>query len=247
LCGGDPYGLAARAIAVAATDEVLVYPALLPLETLGLPARAVFGRQRPPRSLFEDPSRLAGLRDYQPGDPFNRIHWKATARHGGLQVKVYEPTTTPKAVLVLGVEEFAGSPEREAQGERALSVVASLAHEGANLGWAVGAFANGQPALALGPSAGSAGTAAILEGLARLDLRPLLPLPALLAAERPLIPAGSTIVFVAANPDEDLLAAAQELGAAGHSVAFVLLGDVDRVALPGGWPAFTVDGRGGSG
>lgn len=242
LRGGDPYGLATRAITLAAEDEVLVYPRLLPLAALGLPARAIFGRQRPPHSLNEDPSRLGGLRDYAPGDPFNRIHWKATARQGRLQVKVYEPTTTPKAILVLAVEEFAGSSQAEANGEWALSVLASLAHEGAQLGWAVGVFANGSPPLALGPGAGRAEMAAILEGLARLALRPELPLPALLAAERPLIPAGSTIVFVTASPGEDLLAAAQQLAAAGHAVAFVTVGRASPP--PGNWPAFAVAAEG---
>ncbi|MHB9092646.1 MAG: DUF58 domain-containing protein, partial [Chloroflexota bacterium] len=150
LRGGDPFGLAERVLCAAAPDEVLVYPRLVPLTRLGLPARAIFGRQRPPRSLFEDPSRMAGLRDYQPGDSLNRIHWKATARHGALQVKVYEPTTTPQALLLLPLEAFPATPLSlpigyqqcrgvdECAAEQGISLVASLAHEGAALGWAVG-------------------------------------------------------------------------------------------------------------
>ncbi len=45
----------------------------------------------PRRSLFEDPSRFLGVRDYRAGDSLRRIHWRATARSGRLQVKLYEP------------------------------------------------------------------------------------------------------------------------------------------------------------
>ncbi len=44
------------------------------------------------RSLFEDPTRFAGIRPYQRGDSVRRIHWRATARSGRLQSCVYEQT-----------------------------------------------------------------------------------------------------------------------------------------------------------
>ncbi len=40
---------------------------------VALPARA---------HLFEDPARVMGVRDYQPGDSPRRIHWTATASTG---------------------------------------------------------------------------------------------------------------------------------------------------------------------
>lgn len=246
LRGGDPYGLATRAVLVPADDEVLVYPRLVPLAAFGLPARAIFGRQRPPRSLFEDPSRMAGLREYAPGDPFHRIDWKGTARHGALQVKVYEPTTTPQVLLILASEQFTGQAERESQGEEAISIAASLAHEGTALGWSVGIVANGSPPVALAPSAGETQVATILEGLARLDLQASQPLAAFLTAERPYLPAGCTMVFVVAAADSSLLAAAEELAFGGHAIAFVLVGDdAEAASLAGRWPTFAVTPRGG--
>ncbi len=43
------------------------------------------------RSLFEDPSRFQGIREYRRGDSLRRVHWRATARSGSLQVKLFEP------------------------------------------------------------------------------------------------------------------------------------------------------------
>jgi uncharacterized protein (DUF58 family) len=70
--------------------RVIVYPRVVPLRELGMPARAPFGETRAPRQLFQDPSRFMGCRDHQPYDSFRHIHWKATARQGELKVKVYE-------------------------------------------------------------------------------------------------------------------------------------------------------------
>jgi uncharacterized protein (DUF58 family) len=32
----------------------------------------------------------SGVREYAPGDAFNRIHWKSTARTGEMMVKTFE-------------------------------------------------------------------------------------------------------------------------------------------------------------
>ena len=53
------------------------------------------------RSLFEDPSRFLGVRPYQPGDGLRHIHWRATARSGEIQVKVFEPAVLAGALLAV--------------------------------------------------------------------------------------------------------------------------------------------------
>ena len=62
-------------------DHLVVFPRVFTLEELGLrrTARSATARAG---TLFEDPLRFAGLREYRPGDPLSRIDWKATARAG---------------------------------------------------------------------------------------------------------------------------------------------------------------------
>ncbi|MEO6043104.1 MAG: DUF58 domain-containing protein, partial [Tepidiformaceae bacterium] len=67
------------------TQHLIVFPQVFPVEELGLPADRPFGERKGGDRLFEDPLRIAGLRDYRPGDPLRRIDWKATARNGELQ------------------------------------------------------------------------------------------------------------------------------------------------------------------
>ena len=54
-----------------------------------------------PTGLFEDPTRLAGVRLFQQGDPLNRVHWRATARTGQLHSRVYENSRVAGASLLL--------------------------------------------------------------------------------------------------------------------------------------------------
>jgi uncharacterized protein (DUF58 family) len=43
----------------------------------------------------------SGVRDYAPGDPFNRIHWKSTARKDRLIVKEFELDPLADVWLIL--------------------------------------------------------------------------------------------------------------------------------------------------
>ena len=65
------------------------------------PSRRPIGDVRLTHRLYEDPTRIAGVRPYEAGDPLNRIHWRATARTGRLHSKVYEPSTLAGATILL--------------------------------------------------------------------------------------------------------------------------------------------------
>ena len=65
-------------------ETILVYPKVVSLTALGIPALRPFGDLTTSRRLVEDPMRLMGARPYASGDSYRHIHWKATAhRHEG--------------------------------------------------------------------------------------------------------------------------------------------------------------------
>lgn len=64
------------------------------------------GEHVPPRQGRNSNPQAADIRDYAPGDPFNRIHWKSSARKGALQSRVAEREAGRMACIVL-----ASSPE----------------------------------------------------------------------------------------------------------------------------------------
>ncbi|MBO0693398.1 MAG: DUF58 domain-containing protein, partial [Acidimicrobiaceae bacterium] len=93
LRSGDPIGYRQRQGSVPLTEEILVYPKVFRLESPGIASRVPLGDLRARRRMLGDPSRVAGVRDYRPGDPLRHIDWRATARTTSLLVREFEPST----------------------------------------------------------------------------------------------------------------------------------------------------------
>ncbi len=103
---GDVFTLFTREQEHNYIDTLVVYPQIWPLEALGLPAKKPFGDVKTQRSLFTDPIKTQGIRDYQPQDRFRDVHWKATARRGQLQTKIYEPSVGMTLAVFLNVATY---------------------------------------------------------------------------------------------------------------------------------------------
>lgn len=89
--------------------EVIVYPELIPVYGLDQIKTRWQGSQPFEYSLDEDLSSPTGTRDYLRSDSFNRIHWKATAKTGELQTKVFQKTTGMTWVLLFNLSREGGS------------------------------------------------------------------------------------------------------------------------------------------
>ncbi len=98
---GDLFGLHRRYRVLTSPHFLLVYPEVVPLEGFELASRRPIGEVRISHRLYEDPTRIAGVRRYEAGDPLNRIHWRATARTGQFHSKIYEPSCIVGATLLL--------------------------------------------------------------------------------------------------------------------------------------------------
>lgn len=240
LESGDPFGLFSHTEERVPRTQIVVYPRLLPLPALGLPPKDPLGDLRTRRRLFEDPNRIMGARDMRPGDSFRHIHWKATARQGKLQVKVYEPTTSQNVVLCLNVATFAQywegtQPEKL---EQVISVAASLAQWAIEHKYAVGLIANGalahsdQPFRIL-PGRSPAQLTRILEALAGVSPFVTSTLESLLLRESPRLPWGATFVVISAVVTPELLVALRRLIEAGRRVVLVSLADEPVSPVPG--------------
>ncbi len=125
---GDVFGLYRRYRILSEPSFVLVYPEVIPLAGFDIASRRPIGEVRMSHRLFEDPTRIAGVRGYQSGDPLNRIHWRATARTGVLHSKIYEPSTVAGATILLDFHQdsFAAADE-PVRSELAVTAAASLA------------------------------------------------------------------------------------------------------------------------
>lgn len=206
LRSGDIFGFDIRRTLVETSDTLLVYPRIVPVGALGLPARHPLGDLRSPRRVMEDPLRLMGVRQYVQGDNFRHIHWKASARTQDLQTKVFEPSASRPVALFLNIsttEHFNEGYDLELR-EFAITATASLARHLWLEGVALGLYSNTMIAgtaqhLRLRPRNHPEQLVEILAALARIDeARRRWPLEALLTLEAPHLPYGATIVVVTA-------------------------------------------------
>lgn len=144
---GDLFGLHRRYRVATAPHFLLVYPKVMPLEGYDIASRRPIGEVRLAYRLDEDPTRVAGVRQYQVGDPLRRVHWKATARTGRLHCKVYEPSTVAGVTILLDFHSVSHDPRHEPmRSELAITAAASLANAMYEMGQQVGLVTNGRDA-----------------------------------------------------------------------------------------------------
>lgn len=149
-----PFGLVKRYLVEDGADFVTVFPRSVPLgEGWPLGHRPIHQVPRR-RSLFEDPSRFQGVRAYRPGDSPRRIHWRATARSGELQVKLFEPAVLDGLLLAVEMSSTIWQRHGEHQSaelgkprqELAVTAALSLAEWVLACGQSVGLLSNGADA-----------------------------------------------------------------------------------------------------
>jgi uncharacterized protein (DUF58 family) len=237
---GDPFGFFTQRETLPGEQFLTVYPRLLALETLGLPPRHLLGETSVRRTVVTDPTRTVGTREYRPEDPFKAIHWKASARAGGYQTKVFEPTANLQMAIFLNLDTVARYYEGIDQEhlERAISVAASLAKWADEEKFAVGIYANGLLAqtdqtLRIAPGRREDQFARILEGLARLTPFTYVNIAGTLEQESPRFPWGSTVLVVTMTMTDALRRALAKLSSRGLRIVIVALGFVDDPGLPG--------------
>lgn len=240
MLSGDAFALFTTRREQARTAHLVVFPEIYPLADLGLPEKDPFGVRTAHERLFEDPARTRGVRDLQPDDSIRYVHWKASARHSKLQVRMFEPTADMQLVVFLNVTTM----PRHWQGhipeifERAVSVAASVAQYAIDQAWRVGLMANGvaphsDQALKVLPSRSPDQIARLLTALASVTSFPSAAIETMLAQECPRLPWGATIVVVTGVVYEELCATLLRLRDAGRRVVLISIAEEPPPEVPG--------------
>ncbi len=250
LSSGDIFGFQTRTREQADKQTLLVYPRLVPVEQLRIRMARPAGEMLSDRRIVEDPLRLAGVREYRPGDSIRHIHWKSTARQGQLQTKVFEPGASQHLVLCLNGQTLEHAYEGVLSDyfETVISVAAALANEALEQRHPVGLFTNNSVRDAshrvrLPATRHATQLTRILETMAQLTHFTLMPFEQLLRVEAPTLPFGASVVAISAIATEPIQAALLALHDAGHPTALVLVADPGRVpatSLPASIPVYVV-------
>jgi len=224
VSASDPFGFFTFRRTFGERTTVLVYPNAPELPNFAIPPANLPGEGRFRRRTHNVTPNVAGLREYAPGDSFNRIHWPATARKGEPMVKQFEldPASDIWVVLDLEARHHVGEGEDGTE-EAAVQVAAAVVRHFVNANRSVGLITFGDDLRVDEPDRGQSHFARTLESLALARAVGDASLSALLVEESRRFGRHTTVVVVTPSTDEQWAYTLMSLGARGVKVAAVLI------------------------
>ena len=201
---GDPFGFFESSASVGSGINVTVYPRLEPIPLWRLPAANLDGSHAMRERTLQATPLATTVRPWAPGDAFNRIHWKSTARHGDIQVKEFDLEQTADCWIVLDLERSIqrGSGD-ESSVEVAVRVAAAVADKALVENRAVGMTVNAHRLAQLQPDRGGRQHLKIMQLLAAVEGDGSTPIAEALVTSVPRIRRGMTAVVVTASLNRD--------------------------------------------
>src|SRR5438477_1500129 len=233
LRGGDWLGFTQTERTVPLAPEIIAYPTPLSVRDRALASLRPLAETATRRGLVPDPLRFRGVRPHRRGDARKEIHWKASARLGELQTKLYEPATSLDSIFLVNVASYEqywiqADPE---SAELVVSAATELVRHAANAGRQVGLVTNGidnltheRPRSALGR--GPRSLTRSLEILARLGPYAVGAPETGVLRERGRLPWGATLIIVTPRLGSGLANAAVALRRAHHRVLIVSVDEI---------------------
>lgn len=257
----DPFGLFPLERDLPQTSNVVVFPMTFDIQQFALPVGVLPGGDALRRHTHYITTNAAGVRDYEPGDSFNRIHWRSTARRDRLIVKEFELDPLADIWVVPDMSVYGHTMSRESSApasplpgdisgwlkmqefqlpesteEYVVAIAASVAQFFLRRDRAVGMMAYGQSNEILQPDRGERQFNRILETLAVLRAEGLVPMQDMLHAEAHLFPRGTTLIVATSNVQEEWSLSARQLARRGLRVVTILVNPESffgrRSALP---------------
>lgn len=222
LRSGDPFGLFPRFHVIPDTDDLLVYPATVDMSAFALPVGDLPGGSAiQKRTPFITPN-ASSVRDYFPGDAFNRIAWRASARANKLMVKEFELDPTADLWIVLDMQaavqagatgsaalpNFKGDDVPlsfwlDSTEEYSVTIAASLARHFLQQNRNVGLISNSAHTTVMPADRGGRQMFKILEQLAVVRADGTTPFGELLLAESGLFNRNSTLIVITSSTNEE--------------------------------------------
>ena len=246
LTSSDPLGLFPRQRQLPATSVMIVYPATLELPGFTPPMGMLPGGDAMRRRTHYVTTNVSTVRDYVPGDSFNRIHWRSTARTGRLIVKEFELDPTADVWIMLDLDQAvhtgaAWTPPVQEIGpafvrqeklalqlppstiEYAVTAAASLARHFLLEDRSVGFIAHSGHRELIQADRGERQLTKILETLAVVNATGRIPFARVLTAEMEHLPRHTTLVAISPATDHMWVAAMRDIRRRGvHDLAVLL-------------------------
>jgi uncharacterized protein (DUF58 family) len=169
LRAGDPFGLYTVSLHYSDSATLMVTPPILSLPSIEVAPGGRAGEGRPRADAPERTVSAASVRDYLPGDSLRWIHWRTSAHHDSLFVRLFDGTPAGDWWIFLDMDRRVQVGEGQVSTEEyGVILAASLADQGLRAGRKVGLVTHGEDLVWLPPQAGDGQRWTILHALALL-------------------------------------------------------------------------------
>lgn len=129
---GDPLGLIEKEIHFQTNQKIMVYPAYEDLIYRPFDNHYDQGMTASKERVQRDTSMAIGIREYQPGDRFSWINWKATAKRNDIMTKEFEQRQSHDVFILM---DCAPSSSFEAIVSFSASLARAILQKGAQVGF----------------------------------------------------------------------------------------------------------------
>lgn len=220
----DPFDIFHRELRFGHRRGLVVYPRALELPRYSAPPANLPGEGRFRRRTHYVTPNASGIRDYEPGDSVNRIHWKSSLRTGSLKVKTFEldPASHLWVILDLSSADHIGTGD-DATIETAVTVAASVVRLFINQNRSVGLMMFGERLDVIEPDRGSQHFGRMLESLAVAQPVGTVPVASILYQQSRRWGRHTTVIVITASTDPRWQGAIRTLTQRGVKAAVALL------------------------
>ncbi|MHB8576492.1 MAG: DUF58 domain-containing protein [Dehalococcoidia bacterium] len=224
VTSGDPFGLFRMVRRYGEQTSIMVYPPFFDLPHFTVPPANLPGEGRFRKRTHYVTPNASGVRDYAPGDSFNRIHWRSTARANKLMVKTFEldPASDIWIALDLHAAVQAGSGDESTE-EYAVKVAASVARHFLNQNRNVGLLTFGERLEIVEVERSGQQLTRLLEALAIARADGDVPIGDLINVEGRRFGRHTTLIVITPSVDEAWVLSLMQLTQRGVKVAVVLI------------------------
>ncbi|MDQ0273302.1 DUF58 domain-containing protein [Cytobacillus purgationiresistens] len=129
---GDPLGLIEKEVQIPLENRILVYPAYEEMTYRPQENHYDQGMTASNERVQRDTSMATGVREYQPGDRFSWINWKATAKRNDIMTKEFEQRKSHDVFILM---DCAPDSRFEVVVSFTASLVRAILHKGAQTGF----------------------------------------------------------------------------------------------------------------
>lgn len=210
VVSSDPAGLFRRERQLTGAGTLLVFPRTVELPHFTLPGGELSGESRIKSRTHAITPNASGIREYQPGDGLNRIHWRSTARTGRMMAKEFELDPSSEVWIILDMQERVQVGEGdESTEEYGVTIAASIARRLIESNRSVGLIAYGENHEVAHTDRGDRQIQKLLESLALVRATGRLSLAEVIASESTRFGRNTTLILITPSTSESWVTSLQ--------------------------------------